>query len=270
MASLGKEDADRSRLLYTILASLLNEKNKRMLRSIPLQNGFEGYRRLIQELTPSSRGRILALVQALHSWPPFDSKLSLMPQLAKFEAAVMEYEQLSGTTFNNDQQLAAVLRCLSGQLKTQATVLISDSSQYSDLRSLIERWDASQTRWSASIASSYGIASSSSDKPQPMEVDRLMKGKPKGKDPGGKGAKGPKGKYGKGKDAGHKGAKGPGQGPKGKPSSKGSPGHPGVSFNDEFHVRTVHASECTVILDSGADAQGATMKVKAERLIDFV
>ena len=69
---------------------------------------------------------------------------------------------------------------------------------------------------------------------------------------------------------------------------------PGVSFNDEFHVRTVHASECTVILDSGADvscippsfaecgrgassrplqvqdAQGATMKVKAERLIDFV
>ena len=28
---------------------------------------------------------------------------------------------------------------------------------------------------------------------------------------------------------------------------------PGVSFNDEFHVRTVHASECTVILDSGAD-----------------
>ena len=73
MASLGKEDADRSRLLYTILASLLNEKNKRMLRSVPLQNGFEGYRRLIQELTPSSRGRILALVQALHSWPPFDS-----------------------------------------------------------------------------------------------------------------------------------------------------------------------------------------------------
>ena len=104
MASLGKEDADRSRLLYTILASLLNEKNKRMLRSIPLQNGFEGYRRLIQELTPSSRGRILALVQALHSWPPFDSKLSLMPQLAKFEAAVMEYEQLSGTTFHNDQE----------------------------------------------------------------------------------------------------------------------------------------------------------------------
>ena len=87
MSTLAKEDADRSRLLYTILASLLNEKNKRMLRSIPDQNGFEGYRRLIQELTPSSRGRILALVQALHSWPPFDPKLSLMPQLAKFEAA---------------------------------------------------------------------------------------------------------------------------------------------------------------------------------------
>ncbi|CAE7839842.1 unnamed protein product [Symbiodinium sp. CCMP2592] len=169
MSRLSPEDAGRSRLLYTILASLLNDKNKRMLRSIPDQNGFEGYRRLIQELTPSSRGRILALVQALHSWPPFDNKLSLMPQLAKFEAAVQEYEQLSGSEFSNDQQLAAVLRCLTGQLKTQATVLIGDTSQYSDLRSLIERRDASQTRWGASIASSYGLSASSSDHPVPME-----------------------------------------------------------------------------------------------------
>ena len=32
------------------------------------------------------------------------------------------------------------------RLKTQATVLITESSTYQDLENLIERWDSSQTR----------------------------------------------------------------------------------------------------------------------------
>ncbi|CAE7295462.1 unnamed protein product, partial [Symbiodinium microadriaticum] len=126
-------------------------------------------------------------------------RLTVAVQLAKFESAVSEYENLSGSHMSDDNKLAAVLRCLSGQLRTQATVLITESSTYQDLRSLIERWDTSQTKWSASIASTFGISASSSGGPQPMEVDRVQQPKGKyGRDPKGKG-KGKGGKEGKGK-----------------------------------------------------------------------
>ena len=76
---------------------------------------------------------------------------------SKFESAVSEYERkLSGSHMSDDNKLAAVLRCLSGQLRTQATVLITETSTYQDLQSLIERWDTSQTKWSALIASTFG------------------------------------------------------------------------------------------------------------------
>ena len=107
-----------------------------------------------------------------------------MVQLSKFESAVAEYENLSNSTLSDDNKLAVVLRCLTGQLRTQATVLIAETSTYQDLRSLIERWDTSQTRWSTSLASTYGISASASSGggPAPMDIDRVSKGKDKGKD----------------------------------------------------------------------------------------
>ncbi|CAE7459637.1 unnamed protein product [Symbiodinium sp. CCMP2592] len=143
-----------------------------------------------------------------------------MTQLTRFESAVNEYEGLTGTSMSDDNRLAAVLRCLSGQLRTQATVLITESSTYQDLRNLIERWDTSQTKWSTSIASTFGIASSSSGGPAPMEIDRVAwnKGKPKGKGDKGKGK--PKGKGHGGKPQSGKGGKN-----QGKPKGKGKGGN---------------------------------------------
>ena len=159
MTDLTDDEADRSRLLYGILAGLLRDKGKRLLKSVQQNNGFEAYTcsttgtatpftfRSVRLLSaPCSRNRILALLQTLHAWPQFDNKSGLMVLLAKFESVVSEYETLSGAPMNDDSKLAAVLRCLSGQLKTQATVLITESSTYQDLENLIERWDSSQTR----------------------------------------------------------------------------------------------------------------------------
>ncbi|CAE7034980.1 unnamed protein product [Symbiodinium sp. CCMP2592] len=220
LASLTEAEADRSRLLYGVLAGLLHDKGKRVLKSLTDANGFEAYRILSQDLMPSSRNRILALLQAIHSWPAFDNRTGLMTQLTRFESAVNEYEGLTGTSMSDDNRLAAVLRCLSGQLRTQATVLITESSTYQDLRNLIERWDTSQTKWSTSIASTFGIASSSSGGPAPMEIDRVAwnKGKPKGK--GDKGKCKPKGKGHGGKPQGGKGGKN-----QGKPKGKGKGGN---------------------------------------------
>ena len=90
--TLTPDEAERSRLLFGILAGLLHEKGCRMLRTIPLSCGFEAYRRLVQDLTPSSRSRLLALIQMVHAWPAFNMKIGLVQQLSKFESAVQEYE----------------------------------------------------------------------------------------------------------------------------------------------------------------------------------
>ena len=127
MHMLEPDRADRSRLLYGILAGLLHERGKRLLKSVKESNGYEAYRMLIQDLTPSSRSRVLALMQAIHNWPTFDAKTGVMVQLSKFESAVAECENLSNSKLSDDNKLAAVLRCLTGQLRTQATVLITET-----------------------------------------------------------------------------------------------------------------------------------------------
>ena len=67
MHMLEPERADRSRLLYGILAGLLHERGKRLLKSVKESNGYEAYEMLIQDLTPSSRSRVLALMQTIHN-----------------------------------------------------------------------------------------------------------------------------------------------------------------------------------------------------------
>ena len=66
MHMLEPERADRSRLLYGILAGLLHGRGKR-LKSVKESNGYEAYEMLIQDLTPSSRSRVLALMQTIHN-----------------------------------------------------------------------------------------------------------------------------------------------------------------------------------------------------------
>ena len=241
MTDLTADEADRSRLLYGILAGLLHDKGKRLLKSVQHNNGFEAYRLLSKDLTPCSRNRILALLQTLHAWPQFDNKSGLMVQLAKFESAVSEYETLSGAPMNDDSKLAAVLRCLSGQLRTQATVLITESSTYQDLRNLIERWDSSQTRWGASLATSFGIAPPGPPGGvAPMEVDRVQIGK--GKDKGGK-DKGKGGKQREGKGKGGKQREGKGKGGK-QPKGKGKGGNSaGKSGQQGKETRVCHYCE---------------------------
>eukprot|EP00439_Symbiodinium_sp_Y106_P026243 s6917_g3.t1 len=65
-----------------------NPRGKRLLKSVKESNGYEAYRMLIQDLTPSSRSRVLALMQTIHNWPTFDAKTGVMVQLSKFESAV--------------------------------------------------------------------------------------------------------------------------------------------------------------------------------------
>ena len=52
----------------------------KVLKSVEPQNGYEGYRRLRADLEPSSRTRILALLQTLNAWPTFDPSKASCPR----------------------------------------------------------------------------------------------------------------------------------------------------------------------------------------------
>ena len=219
LESLSEQAKARSRIVYGMLNGLLYERGRRLLRSVPSQNGFEAWRLLSNDLMPKTRNRVLALLRTINSWPSFDAKQGIAQQLLRLEAAFEEYAQLERGGLPENNKMATLLSCLTGQLRQHANVVISDDSTYRDLRELVLRWDGAQTKWQSSVASSYGLYEGKKGLHDPgdvvpMEVDRVAKGG-RGKYKGGKG-KGDKGGKGKGKgDKGGRTDKGKGKGDKG-------------------------------------------------------
>ena len=74
MNTLTDAEQHRSRIMYGLLASLVNDRLKRVLKTVSHSNGYESYRQISVDLKPSSRTRALALISMIHSWPPFDNK----------------------------------------------------------------------------------------------------------------------------------------------------------------------------------------------------
>ncbi|CAE7342207.1 unnamed protein product [Symbiodinium natans] len=206
-AQLSATELDRSRIMYGLLASLLNDRLKRLLKTVSDNNGYEAYRLISLDLRPSSRTRALALMQTIHNWPVFDNKQGLLTQVVRLEQAMAEYDSIASQAMSDDQK-------------------VIDSWTYAELRSLVARYDASSSKWSASVAATYGLsegkggvlvnAPASSSEAVPMEIDRLQKeidrlskGKTKKGDKGDKGGK--KGRYDKGKKGKGDGKKGDGK-----------------------------------------------------------
>ena len=60
----------RSEKLYAILVSVLKNRPLKLLRAVEGKNGFEVWRQLSTQLTPKSRARSIALLQAYLNHPP--------------------------------------------------------------------------------------------------------------------------------------------------------------------------------------------------------
>ena len=228
--TLSDEEKERSRIMYGLLASLVNDRLRRVLKTIADQNGYEGYRQISLDLKPSSRTRALALMTAISQWPIFDGRQGLLAQVVKLEQAMAEYDSIASQALSDDQRVASLLRCLSGPLMKHVQLVMEDHWDYSMLRALVLRFDAASSKWSSSIAATYGLGDgrgSQQGGPTPMEIDRIGKGKGKGKD---KGKDKGKGKYqnpqnpqsGKGKDKGKDKGKGKHQNPQNPQSGKGN------------------------------------------------
>ncbi|CAE7209997.1 unnamed protein product [Symbiodinium sp. CCMP2456] len=69
-----------------------------------------------------------------------------------------EYDSIASQALSDDQKVVSLLRCLTGQLRQHVNLTMEDSWTYAELRGLVARYDASSSKWSASVAATYGLS----------------------------------------------------------------------------------------------------------------
>ena len=209
-ALYSQEEKERSIKLYAILASYLRNRPLKLLKSEGSQDGYSVWKKLFQELEPSSRTRGLAMAQALVSFPAMTKGTSILDYLLTYEKLVGEYEKVSGARYDENLKIGTVLKGLPNELRNHILVGLSPTTSYTDIRRKLLEYERSTQSWNAeNILQSFSMEGPTKhtpyNGPQAMEVDRVKGG-----------YKGDKGKYGKernkGKGKGEKGGKSFGKG----------------------------------------------------------
>ena len=286
----------RSKFLYSLLASLVKQRPLAVIHQVKESNGMEAYRLLVQSLEPTSKNRALGLLTMILEWKPFEMrKGSILGQVLRLEEAFVEYEK-TGSKLEDNIRFAVLMRCIGGQLKTWLQLNVAESQNYQKLREAIIQYDNATMKWTNVMM--LGADPNNTDGVVPMEIDRIKgKGNDKGKgkdfDEKGKGKGDPKGKgkgksHGKSQDFGGKSqqkgsGKGEGQkGQKGKADQKtcytcGKAGH----FSKDCWQRLRQVSEespnqkpsaetGTVASSTTTSSQGTSWKPGAVKRVEEV
>ena len=192
---------DKSKKLYSILASYTTGRPLRTIKQVQDENGFEAWRLLLEEHLPRTRARSLQLLSNLiHT--KFDSKRTTMENILKFEDSIEEYEKSSSDSVQDDLKVSVVLGNTEGPLRQHLLLNVKETTKYSTLRQFLVSYEQT-TRWTTTdLINSGKDHGGQAD----MDISRI-----KGEEKGGKG-KG-KGKMSwKGRFGGGKGKKGRGKG----------------------------------------------------------
>ena len=231
------ESERRSKQLFALLSSLIRGRGLQIIQRIPVQNGFEALRQLVQLYQPASKTRSLGILSALTSMGHFRAGEPLLPQVLDMERIMDEYERSSSKKLDDDFKSSIFLRSVSSNMRNHLATVLNEDVTYSTLCETALHFERMNTKWDSKNLfagdSLFSKSRSSHDGPVPMEVDALQrkgkgkgeKGKHKGNQPGGKGNKGEKGK-GKGKQQ----SDGKGKNEKG---GKGNQQQKGGSWNQQ-------------------------------------
>ena len=202
----------RSAFLYGLLGSLLKNRPLMLVKGVEQGNGLEATRQLFRTCQPSSRNRSLGMLQSIMQWPQFDMRNALLPQVLQLEDSFKEYERVAHA-LDEEIRFAVFMKCLGGQVKTYLQLTLQEGTTYDQLREASLRYDQSTIKWTqqtslGNSSMSHGLAGN-----DPMDVDRVErgKGKSKGKGKQQKGKDKGKGKQ-KGKSSYDKGGSGKGYG----------------------------------------------------------
>ena len=187
-----------------------------MLKSVTNGDGFRVWRQqLTEELQPATRPRALALAQALVRFPPLKDGGSVLEYTLLYERLIAEYEKVSATKYPDDLRISTLLNGLPADIKRYLQLQIDDSTTYDGLLTKLLQFERTSTNWST-VFKAIGIDKRASnylagDGVVPMDVDRVLEDKGKGRWRGG--GKDAWGKKGKGKGKNEKGfTKGGGKG----------------------------------------------------------
>ena len=219
------EAEQRSKQLFALLSSLVKGRGLQLIQRVPVQNGFEALRQLVQLYQPASKTRSLGILSALTSMSHFRASEPLLPQVLEMERIISEYERSSGKSLDDDFKSSIFLRSVSNSMRNHLATVLTEDVTYDTLRETALHFERMNTKWDSKNLfagdSLFSKSRGSTDGPVPMEVDALQKKGKKGDKGKGKGGKHqPQGKSGKGD-------KGKGKGGKQQPDAKGGKGDKG-------------------------------------------
>ena len=81
------DEKKRGAVLYSLLASLVEQRPLMVVRSVLNNNGLEAYRQLLLSHEPVNKNRALSLLNVIMNWPQFSGKASFLSQILRLENA---------------------------------------------------------------------------------------------------------------------------------------------------------------------------------------
>ena len=102
----------------------------------------------------------MSLLQGIMSYPTFNMKASLLPQVLKLEEHFLQYEKLGGSKLSSDMKPAVLLRAVTGQMKVHLNLTLNEGSSYLKIREAILAFDTATTKWNESAALTFTTSSS--------------------------------------------------------------------------------------------------------------
>ena len=108
--SLATHDLQARALMpYGLLVKTLKQRPLDFVRSQKDRNGYEVFRRLLNDLEPRERSRGLAFMQSMLMDSSWSRAGDFSEQLLKYELQCREYEQATGKELPEDLRIASVL-----------------------------------------------------------------------------------------------------------------------------------------------------------------
>ena len=235
---------ERSRKLFLILGGILKHKPLKILRQVQDQNGREAWRQLSALYVPLTKGRSLALLNAVMQFPVMTKEKTLLEQILLLERLSDEYTKSAGHQVAPDILLSTLVRILPKDVQHHVQLTMTEDATYNQVREQVHAHERISSTWSKDrvMADINGTALGSVTSyatgdagMAPMEINQV-KGKSKGKGQKGKGTQ-----KGKGKDKGKSKDSGKGKG-KSHQSGKGygSPSKGG----GKTQSKTAHVNRC--------------------------
>ena len=108
----GEASKERSRKLFLILGGILKHRPLKILRQVQHQNGLEAWRQLSALCVPRTKGRSLALLNAVMQFPVMTKDKTLLEQILLLERLSDEYIKSAGHQVAPDILLSTLVRIL--------------------------------------------------------------------------------------------------------------------------------------------------------------